>query len=196
MAVSRCTISGIDYWKVYRRWGGETAQRYFRVDQPNEIKSLKKAQAEDESLQARQRAYYARQVFDPAYHLLENGQLRGVRRVTVSREGRKPTEVFQVRIKLPWEDKPLFTSVSIDKHGVDEAHRLVVQWYCDQYGFDERSQMRSVLRETLTAYKTKLKLTALPERVTATAEDGWAEAMQKEIEQFKQRDKRAISGRS
>lgn len=195
MAVSKCTITGIEYWKVYRRWGGDTAQRYFRVDQPNERESRKKADLEDESLRARQRAHLARQVFDLQYHILPDGKLRGVRRVTIKRAGRKPVESFQVRIKLPWEDQPDFTSVSIDKHGVDQAFERVVQWYCDVYGFDKRSQMRVALRECLAAYKTTLTLKALPESVTEQEDEGWIERMEQEIQQFKARDKRAISGR-
>lgn len=195
MAVSRCTITGIDYWKVYRRWGSETVQRYFPVNKPNEHESRKKAEAEDQSLRSRQRAYLARQVFDLHYHIMDDGKLRGARRVTVQRAGRKPTEVFQVRVKLPWEDKPDFTSVSIDKHGVDEAFDIVVNWYCDVYGFDTRSQMRSALRECVNAYKTKLKLKALPELDTQQEDTGWVEQMEQEIAAFKLRDKKAIRGR-
>lgn len=196
MAVSRCTITGHDYWKVYRKWGGEAVQRYFRVDQPDEKTSYKKAQAEDESLRSRQRAYLARQVFDLHYHILPDGKLRGVRRVTVTRKGRKPVESFQVRIKLPWEDKPDFTSVSIERHGVDGAFDRVVDFYCDTYGFDPRSQMRSALRECVDAYKTGMQLKTLPDAVTAHEnEPDWVEQMEQEIAAFKARDKKVISGR-
>lgn len=194
MAVSRCTITGIDYWKIYRRWGEETVQRYIRVNKPNERESRKKADAEDESLRSRQRAYFARQVYQPDYHVNEKGQIRGIRRVTVKRAGRQPKEYFQARIKLPWEDEPEFTSVSIDKWGIDLAHEIMVEWYSDQYGFEGLSVMRSVLRETLAAYKSKMKFVALPERVTESADDGWSD-LEKEIAAFKQRDKKAISGR-
>jgi hypothetical protein len=195
MAVSRCTITDIEYWKVYRRWGDTTIQRYFPVNKPNERKSHKKALEQDESLRQRQRAYLSRQVFDLNHHIMPDGKLRGVRRVTVNRAGRKPAEFFQIRIKLPWDEAPQFTSLSIEKHGVDEAFDLAVQWYCDAYGFDRRSEMRSALRECLSAYKTTLVLKTLPSSVTesATSED-WVTQMEKEIEHFKARDKRAIKG--
>jgi hypothetical protein len=194
MAVSRCTITGVDYWKVYRRWGETIIQRYFPV-KPNEKKSLKKATEQDESLQARQRAYSSRQVFDLSHHIMPDGKLRGIRRVTVSRANRKPVEVFQVRIKLPWNERPDFTSVSIEKHGVDDAFERVVQWYCDQYGFDRLSQMRTALRECLSAYKTTLAFKVLPRALTETANEvDWVAQMEKEIEHFKARDKKAIKG--
>jgi hypothetical protein len=197
MAVSRCTITGIDYWKVYRYWGDKPAQRYFRVDKPNARESLKKANAEDQSLRSRQRAYLTRQVFDLDYHILDDGKLRGVRRVTVIREGRNPKEAFAVRIKLPWETKPAFTSVSIDRHGVDAAFDRVVRYYCDVYGFDERSEMRSALRECVGAYKTRIRLQTLsqtlPER--ESNDDDWAAAMEREIAAYKPRDRKTISGR-
>jgi hypothetical protein len=197
MAVSRCEITGQEYWKVYRKWGNEKAQRYFRVDKPNERESLKKAQTEDQSLRSRQRAYLSRKVFDLDYHIQSDGKLRGVRRVTVIREGRKPAECFQVRVKLPWEDRPDFTSVSIEKRGVLEAFNQVVEWYCDVYGFDKRSEMRPALRECVDAYMTKLKLKALPETVTEQEDDGddWVSKIEKEIAQYKTRDRKMINGR-
>ncbi len=197
MAVSRCEITGIEYWKVYRKWGEEAPiQRYLRVDKPNERESYKKALTEDQMLRSRQRAYLTRQVFDLNYHILPNGKLRGVRRVTAQRAGRKPVEVFQVRIKLPWEDKPDFNSVSIDKHGVDAAFERVLQWYCDVYGFDKRSEMRSALRQCLAAYKTTLTLNALPESVTEDEDDGsWVDRIEQEMQRYKARDRKMINGR-
>lgn len=197
MAVTRCKITGIEYWKVYRNWGLDgPIQRYFPVHKPNERESFKKAKAEDESLRSRQRAYLARQVFDLNYHIMLDGKLRGLRRTTIERAGRKPAEYFQVRIKLPWEDKPDFTSVSIDKHGVDQAFERVLQWYCDVYGFDKRSEMRSALRQCLAAYKTTLTLKALPESVTEDEDDGsWVDRIEQEIQQYKSRDRKMINGR-
>lgn len=197
MGVSRCKIKGLEYWKVYRDWGeGSPVQRYFRITDKNERESYKRAVEEDESLRARQRAYLARQVFDLHYHIMPDGKLRGVRRVTVRRKGRKPTEAFQIRIKLPWEERPVFNSVSIDKHGVDGAFARVVEWYCDVYGFDKRSQMRSALRECVDAYKSALTIKTLPERVTAHEnEPDWVAQMEREIKAFKARDKKVISGR-
>lgn len=195
MAISRCTIHGVEYQRVYRCWGHTPIQRYFSIADLGEERALKKAIEEDESLRSRQRAYEARKVFNLQHHINKDGKLRGVGRVTVKRPGRRPTEAFHMRIKLPWDEKPLRGSVSIDRHGVEGAFDRVVQWYCDHYGFDERSQMRSALRETLGAYTTGMKVKALPETVTSDEDDGWIEQMEKEIEQFKQRDKRAISGR-
>lgn len=196
MAVSRCTISGIDYWRVYRRWDKQAPiQRYFRVDDPNEKESRKKAEEEDETLRARQRAHSARQVFKPSFHILEDGKLRGVRRVVVTREGRHPKDVFQVRIKLPWEEKPYFNSVSIDKYGLKAAFEKVVALYCDQYGFDRRSEMRGLLLQAYAAYAPTMKPIALPEQKAPQEQDGWVDAIEREIEQFKRRNPKVISGR-
>ena len=196
MAVSRCRITGHDYWKVYRRWNDRTTQKYFRADQPNERESLKKAQKEDETLRIRQWAFLARQVFDLSYHILPNGTMRGVRRVTVVREGRAPKEVFQMRAKAPWEKRAFYNSVSIDHHGVDQAFARVVDWYCNVYGFDKLSEMRPALRALVSAYKSKLSLKALPETVTEHENDGhWISKIEQEIAEFKKRDQRMIVGR-
>lgn len=208
MAVTEFEYKGCKYWRVYRAWDNKRIeiQRYIPMGNDPE-KSRKEAEEEDESARQRQRAFYMRRALKPEYHIAQEadaikgvqpGQIRGIRKELRTRKGRNPVLVFACRVNVPWEDEVCFTSISITKHGLEEAHRRAVKFYCDCYGFDERSEIRKKLLATLDAYRGEVTLKDVRETQKAPENSDLVdvERLKREIEEFnRQRKLKVIRGR-
>jgi hypothetical protein len=196
MAITEFEYKGNKYWRITRAWNNQEVQRYVPIGKdPRD--SLRKAKEQDETLRQRQRAYYLSLALDLSYHLNEQGQIRGIRRALQKRAGRNTTLAFECRVNVPWLDKVQFTKVSITRHGVIEAHRKAVEFYCDLYGFDQRSELRKALYGTISAYDASIVLKeAKPVAQTLSEADAVADQLRIEIEKFnKDRKRKVISGR-
>lgn len=184
---------GIDYWRVYRAWGGKEYQRYIRWGKDKDA-ALEEAKKIDENLAQRQRAYFYRQALDVGYHIDDNGLIRGVRRQIVKRSERPSQDVIRLRVKVPWEERIRHNTVSVDHHGVRRAHELAIDKYCEWYGFDERSEIRKALLGTYDAYLNIDNVKNAAPRESESDLD--IDQLQQDIERFnKQRKKKVISGR-
>lgn len=141
-----------DYWRVVRSWSGMTYQEYVPIDSKEPERARKKAEAIDEAFSQRQRASYARKVFDLKYHLDDSGKIRGLSRQIQKRTDGRVNEVLRLRVNLPWEESPRYTTVSVTRYGLEEAFKIALNRYCDWYGFDTRSELRKALSQCVSAY--------------------------------------------
>ncbi len=151
MAIYDHKYGDLPYFRVFRAWGGKEYQEYVRIKR-NRDAAYKKALEIDEKLAQRQRAYFTRQAYTPEYHLRKDGRIRGLRRVTVVRAGRAPTDVLELRINIPWEDKIHRTTLSIDIHGLEKCFIMAVDKICEWYGLDKSSDLRKAMMGAMKLY--------------------------------------------
>jgi len=151
MAIYDHKYGELPYFRVFRAWGGKEYQEYVRIKR-NRDAAYRKAVEIDEKLAQRQRAYFTRQAYTIEYHLRKDGRIRGLRRVTVNRKGRAPTDVLELRINVPWEDKIHRTTLSIDIHGIDKCFQMAVDKICEWYGLDKNSDVRKTMMKAISLY--------------------------------------------
>ena len=151
MAIYDHQYGDLSYFRVFRAWGGQEYQEYVRIKRSRDA-AYKKAQEIDARLAKAQKNYIFEQVQTPDYHFRTNGQIRGLRRIMVKRKGRAPSEVFELRINVPWEEEIRRTTISISVHGEQKAFLLAVDKICEWYGLKLKSQLRLRLQASLSAY--------------------------------------------
>lgn len=193
MAIYAHEWNGCQYLRVVRTWDGQQYQRYIPIDPKKPEKSRKEAEVEDESLRQRQRAFFMRDVYRASYHVREDGRIKGVFRDVVTRQRGDSSYIedrFRYRIRVPWDDSPTFGTVSIKRYGVDGAHRIVVERYCDAFGFDVRSELRKTLLATLPAYLGNAVVT-VPTR-DADDNDALMGQLQREMKEFAIKRKKGV----
>lgn len=152
MAIYDHKYGDLPYYRVFRAWGGTEYQEYVRIKRSKKA-AYSKAKAIDEKLAERQKAYYTAQAYTKEFHMRPDGRIRGVRRITVRRKGRTPTEVFELRINIPWEDDIRRTTLSIDVHGVEKAFNMAVEKVAEWYGLANDSDAKKAMKASLPVYQ-------------------------------------------
>ncbi len=152
MAIYDHKYGDLPYYRVFRAWGGTEYQEYVRIKRSRKA-AYSKAQAIDEKLAQRQKAYYTAQAYTKEFHMRPDGRIRGVRRIIVRRKGRNPTEVFELRINIPWEDEIRRTTLSIDVHGFEKAFEMAVEKVAEWYGLASDSDAKKAMKASYDVYK-------------------------------------------
>jgi len=152
MAIYNHKYGNLPYYRVFRAWGGTEYQEYVRIKRSKEA-AYAKAKVIDERLARRQKAYYTAQAYTKEFHMRPDGRIRGVRRIIVKRKGRNPTEVFELRINIPWEDEIRRTTISVDVHGFEKAFQMAVDRVSDWYGLASNSDARKAMKGSMVAYQ-------------------------------------------
>jgi hypothetical protein len=151
MAIYDHKYGELPCFRVFRAWGGKEHQEYVRIKRSRDA-AYKKALKIDEELAKRQRAHYVRLAYTEPYHIRKDGRVRGLRYVEVRRKNRPPTDVFELRINVPWEDQIRRTTLSIKVHGFDKAFEMAVDKICEWYGLDLKSDVRQAMLATKLLY--------------------------------------------
>jgi len=152
MAIYDHKYGDLPYFRVFRAWGGTEYQEYVRIKRSRKA-AYNKAKAIDEKLAQRQKAYYTAQAYTKEFHIRSDGRVRGVRRIIVRRKGRNPTEVFELRINIPWEDEIRRTTLSIDVHGFEKAFAMAVEKVAEWYGLASDSEAKKAMKGAYDVYR-------------------------------------------
>lgn len=164
MAIYDHKYGDLPYFRVFRAWGGTEYQEYVRIKRSRKA-AYNKAKAIDEKLAQRQKAYYTAQAYTKEFHMRPDGRIRGVRRIIVRRKGRNPTEVFELRINIPWEDEIRRTTLSIDVHGFEKAFNMAVEKVAEWYGLASDSEAKKAMKGSYDVYRLQTDPQANSDRV-------------------------------
>jgi hypothetical protein len=154
MAIYDHQYGELSYFRVFRAWGGKEHQEYVRIKRSRKA-AYTKAQEIDARFAKAQKAFGLEQALSADYHIRPKGTIRGLRRIIVKRKGREPSEVFELRINVPWEDEIKRTTISIAVHGEEKAFQLCVDKICEWYGLRPRSDVAKAMACCLSAYQSK-----------------------------------------
>lgn len=144
MAIYDHKYGDLSYFRVFRAWGGKEYQEYIRIKRSRDA-AYAKAEKVDARLAKAQQAYYKEQATQPEFHLHDDGHIRGLRRIMVTRKGREPSDVFELRINVPWTDDIKRTTIAIAVHGEQKAYEMAIEKICLWYGLASDSHVRDVL---------------------------------------------------
>ena len=154
MAIYDHKYGDLSYFRVFRAWGGEEHQEYVRIKR-SRTAAFNKAKEIDARFEKAQKAHCLEQALLPSYHVREDGNIRGLRRVLVKRKGRSPVDVFELRVNVPWESQIKRTTISISVHGAEKAFKLSVDKICEWYGLKPRSESRLAMLACCALYLEK-----------------------------------------
>jgi len=155
MAIYDHQYGELSYYRVFRAWGGKEHQEYVRIKRSRKA-AYTKAQEIDARFSKAQKAFGLKQALSTEYHIRPDGHIRGLRRITVKRKGRTPSEVFELRINVPWEDEIRRTTISIAVHGAEKAYRLSVEKICEWYGLKPRSEVSVAMHGCYAQYMAEI----------------------------------------
>jgi len=155
MAIYDHQYGELSYFRVFRAWGGKEHQEYIRIKRSRDA-AYTKAKEIDARFAKAQKAYGLKQALSPDYHIRSNGLIRGLRRITVKRKGRTPSDVFELRINVPWESEIKRTTISIAVHGVEKAFQLSTDKICEWYGLKPRSEAALAMKTCYSNYIAKV----------------------------------------
>jgi len=155
MAIYDHQYGELSYYRVFRAWGGKEHQEYVRIKRSRKA-AYAKAQEIDARFSKAQKAFGLKQALSTEYHIRPDGHIRGLRRITVKRKGRTPSEVFELRINVPWEEEIRRTTISIAVHGAEKAFRLSVEKICEWYGLKPRSEVSLGMHGCYAQYMAKI----------------------------------------
>lgn len=175
MAIYDHKYGDLPYFRVFRAWGGTEYQEYVRIKRSRKA-AYNKAKAIDEKLAQRQKAYYTAQAYTKEFHMRPDGRIRGVRRIIVRRKGRNPTEVFELRINIPWEDEIRRTTLSIDVHGFEKAFNMAVEKVAEWYGLASDSEAKKAMKGSYDVYRLQTDPQANSDRVDKKVDDPQTES--------------------
>lgn len=201
MAISRMTVTGKEYYRVYRRWGNKTEQRYHPLD-PDPKKAFSNALKDDAILEQRQLLYKRMRIMSAEYLINVKGRVRGIQ---MTRDHRYPEiKVYRVQIRIPWHKHQQRGWFSVNHYGDYEAFRHAVKWLCEYIGIRPNGELGKKLLSAYPNYIDAKPLSvALPESGTKDDDiDGWAEQLAHDVERFKvknqiaqKRKKSVVNGR-
>jgi len=154
MAIYDHKYGELSYFRVFRAWGGEEHQEYVRIKRSRNA-AYTKAKEIDARFERAQKAHCLEQALLPGYHVRPDGHIRGLRRVLVKRKGRSPSDVFELRVNVPWESQIKRTTISISVHGAEKAFKLSVDKICEWYGLKPRSESRFAMMACSALYLKK-----------------------------------------
>jgi len=144
MAIYDHKYGELSYFRVFRAWGGEEHQEYVRIKRSRKAAHTK-AKEIDARFEKAQKAYCQEQALLPEYHVRSDGRIRGLRRILVKRKGRSPSDVFELRINVPWEEEIKRTTISVGVHGPEKAFKLSINKICEWYGLKPKSESRQAM---------------------------------------------------
>mgnify|MGYP000305887009 FL=1 len=144
MAIYDHKYGDLSYFRVFRAWGGEEHQEYVRIKRSRDA-AHKKALEIDARFEKAQKAFCLKQAKQPEYHVRPDGHIRGLRRILVKRKGRSPSDVFELRVNVPWESEIKRTTISVGVHGPEKAFKLSVDKVCEWYGLKPQSEARKAM---------------------------------------------------
>lgn len=153
MAIYDHQYGELPYYRVFRAWGGKEYQEYVRIKGSKKA-ALAKAKKIDERMAREQEKYHRELAMTPGYHVRKDGSIRGLRRITVTRKGRSPAEVYELRINVPWEKGIKRTTLSIGVHGSEKAFKMAIEKICEWYSLSPDSLARQAM---LSSYKIYAK---------------------------------------
>lgn len=165
MAIYDHQYGDLSYFRVFRAWGGQEYQEYVRIKRSRDA-AYKKALEIDKRLAKAQQTFITQQALSASFHVRSNGQIRGLRRVNVKRKGRKPIEVFELRINVPWREDIKRTTLSIAVHGEQKAFALALDVIIDGYGIKPKSNLAKALHSCFSAYSIQTETTKQPAEKT------------------------------
>lgn len=151
MAIYDHQYGGLEYFRVYRAWGGKEYQEYVRIKKSRSA-AYKKAQAIDAKLEKTYQVFLRIQVRQAEHHVRKNGTIRGLRRLVVSRPNREESEVFELRINVPWHAKVKRTTISISVHGPEKAFDLALEKIFGWYELSADCPAAKAMRDCENAY--------------------------------------------
>ncbi len=153
MAIYDHKYGELSYFRVYRAWGGKEYQEYVRIkDSKDEQAAYQLAQKLDAQAAKAQHAFYQAQTRSAGYHVRSDGSIKGLRRINVTRDGRAPAEVFELRINVPWDKKIKRTTISIAVHGEEAAFAKSLAKIAHWYELSEDSDAYKGMRATAAFY--------------------------------------------
>lgn len=161
MAISTVTIDGIDYFRITRTWNHKEVeiQRYVRIGDI-EKQSFLEAQIIDDALKTRQDAARSLRNNNGEVYFHDTGKVVGINRVFQTKHrGRYNDEHmytvrFNPRIINPRSNKPIrYSSVSIDKHGIDYGYELAVKKLIIFAGMEHNKALKKLMLNSLKYYK-------------------------------------------
>lgn len=152
MAIYDHKYGDLSYFRVYRSWGGKEYQEYVRIKGGRKA-AYAKAKEIDERLAEAQLLYTKERASEPDYHIRDNGSIRGLRRITVTRKGRAPVDVFELRVNVPWEKAVKRTTISISVHGEEKGYQMAIEKICEWYGLDKGSLACDAMMNCFSHYK-------------------------------------------
>ncbi len=152
-------------FRVRRQIAGKTYQEYFslkdqgkRIRGPRRTELRKQAEARDAELaqmQQDEREKQARQV-----HVDRHGNVRGILfRLKREKSGAR-TPVFQIGIKSQLEGRIVNTTVSINRHGLEDAWKRAIDFYAHHKKIGRRTRAYRTLaaaQPSETRYRRLLK---------------------------------------
>lgn len=153
MAIYDHQYGGLDYLRVYRSWGGKEFQEYIRI-KDSRAEAMKLAKEIEARLEQEYQEHVRAEVARPDYHVRKDGSIRGVRRVLVERANRAPSDVFELRINVPWKDKVKRTTVAISVHGFEHAFEQVIERVCGWYELPVDGEVAQAMRACGSHYQT------------------------------------------
>ncbi len=151
MAIYDHQYGELPYYRVFRAWGGKEYQEYVRIKGSKKA-AYAKAKKIDERMAKEQEQFYKEQALTPGYHVRKDGSIRGLRRITVTRKGRNPAEVFELRINVPWEEGIKRTTLSVSVHGDEKAFKMAIDRICEWYGLSADSLARQAMLSSYAFY--------------------------------------------
>jgi len=180
MAIYDHKYGELSYFRVFRAWGGEEHQEYVRIKRSRNA-AYTKAKEIDARFEKEQKMYCLEQTLLPEYHVRPDGHIRGLRRILVKRKGRTPSDVFELRVNVPWETQIKRTTISIGVHGPDEAFKQSVDKICEWYGLKPRSESKAAMMACSALYlqrvsQMKLVESDVDENLSNVAEQAYQKA--------------------
>jgi len=151
---------GLDYFRVYRSWGGKEHQEYIRIGSDRKA-ARREAQAIEKRLTEQYEQYLRERVKTAEYHVRADGSIKGLRRVRVERDARAPVDVLELRVNVPWADKVQRTTISITAHGFEDAFAQAVAKIRDWYELGDDSEAVVTMRECDSHYGNSSEVGAL-----------------------------------
>jgi hypothetical protein len=188
--------SDVEYFRVTRAWNGVERQHYVRILDDREG-AYEEAKRIDALLEERQKAFFSKRDLPSNKCLRQDGGITGVQRVIRSRPGRKPADIFKLRINVPGQGRPFMTTISVDTHGFDNAFQQVIDKICEWYGIDSWEQVRRDMLARVDFYRrdpvVHNSVTIDPRlRPENIEDDEWTRKLVAEIRKFE--DKSAKPG--
>jgi len=151
---------GLDYFRVYRSWGGQEFQEYVRIGEDKDA-ARKEAEAIETRFAQEYEVYQRERAAQPEFHVRDDGSIRGLRRVSVERGSRATVEVLELRINVPWLKSIKRTTVSISTHGFESAFQQSVEKICEWYELDKQSLAAKAMRTCDAYYANGDEISAL-----------------------------------
>lgn len=150
--------SSRSYLRVTRSVDGEEQQHYVRV-KGSSRKAMSEARIEAEALDAELARWQADKKASKAasgeLYIHERGHILGLQLQQRQREGRKDAIEFKLRVK-PDNSPAVYSSVSVDRYGFEEAFERAIIRLCEVRGIDRNGAVGRRLAEALPLYRERL----------------------------------------